>query len=63
MIQVQACPEDEEKNKKFILQMSHTSRWNRPNTEQKQTSSIRLPILESSSICLDKPKMLYHDFE
>ena len=30
MVQVQACPDNEEKKKKFILQMSHTSRWNRP---------------------------------
>ena len=42
MVQVQACPDNEEKKKKFILQMSHTSRWNRPS----QLKVHSLPWLE-----------------
>ena len=30
MVLVQACPEYKKNIKKFSLQMSHTSRWNRP---------------------------------
>ena len=30
MVLVQACPEYKKNIKKFTLQMSHTSRWNRP---------------------------------
>ena len=44
MVLVQACPEYKKNIKKFSLQMSHTSRWNRPYLGIEIPDSVAMTI-------------------